>query len=110
MESEFQWPYSWNQVLVNELRQLRPEVDAFRGMADHPFEDPTNPDLDEVARGEHLRRVYQLISQLKGEQRLSALCLSGGGIRSATFNLGVLQGLAKLELLDRFDYLSTVSG
>ena len=40
----------------------------------------------------------------------SGLCFSGGGIRSATFNLGVLQGLAKLELLEKFDYLSTVSG
>ena len=40
----------------------------------------------------------------------SALCLSGGGIRSATFNLGILQGLARHGLLDKFDYLSTVSG
>src|SRR6185436_4697865 len=40
----------------------------------------------------------------------SALCLSGGGIRSATFNLGILQGLARHGLLERFDYLSTVSG
>lgn len=40
----------------------------------------------------------------------SALCLSGGGVRSATFNLGVLQGLARCKLLDKFDYLSTVSG
>jgi hypothetical protein len=40
----------------------------------------------------------------------SALCLSGGGIRSATFNLGVLQGLARHKLLSKFDYLSTVSG
>lgn len=39
-----------------------------------------------------------------------ALCLSGGGIRSATFGLGILQGLARLKLLDKFDYLSTVSG
>ncbi len=38
------------------------------------------------------------------------LAFSGGGIRSATFNLGVLQGLAELKLLRRFDYLSTVSG
>src|SRR4051812_25497502 len=34
----------------------------------------------------------------------------GGGIRSAAFNLGVLQGLARLNLLDKFHYLSTVSG
>jgi hypothetical protein len=38
------------------------------------------------------------------------LCFSGGGIRSATFNLGVLQALAELSLLSWVDYLSTVSG
>ena len=42
--------------------------------------------------------------------RLVALCLSGGGIRSATFNLGILQGLARRNILPRIDYLSTVSG
>jgi patatin-like phospholipase len=40
----------------------------------------------------------------------AALCLSGGGVRSASFGLGVLQGLARAGLLDSFDYLSTVSG
>jgi hypothetical protein len=50
--------------------------------------------------------VYRLAQRVNS----SGLCLSGGGIRSATFNLGVLQGLAKLELFDKFDYLSTVSG
>lgn len=38
------------------------------------------------------------------------LALSGGGIRSATFCLGVLQSLARLGLIRRIDYLSTVSG
>ena len=32
------------------------------------------------------------------------------GIRSATFGLGILQGLARCGLLDKFHYLSTVSG
>lgn len=41
---------------------------------------------------------------------LIGLALSGGGIRSATFNLGVLQGLARRRVLRRCDYLSTVSG
>jgi hypothetical protein len=41
---------------------------------------------------------------------LSALCISGGGIRSATFGLGVIQGLAQTGVLGEFDYLSTVSG
>lgn len=40
----------------------------------------------------------------------AGLCFSGGGIRSATFGLGVLQSLARLGLLNKFDYLSTVSG
>lgn len=40
----------------------------------------------------------------------AALCLSGGGIRSAAFSLGVMQSLARNRLLDKFDYLSTVSG
>lgn len=40
----------------------------------------------------------------------AALCISGGGIRSATFALGVLQGLADKGFLSCFDYLSTVSG
>jgi hypothetical protein len=40
----------------------------------------------------------------------AALCLSGGGIRSAAFALGVLRALAKQKLLTRFHYLSTVSG
>ncbi len=41
---------------------------------------------------------------------LKGICFSGGGIRSATFNLGVLQGLVVLGKLKSFDYLSTVSG
>lgn len=41
---------------------------------------------------------------------VAALCLSGGGIRSASFALGVLQVLARHKLLRRFHYLSTVSG
>jgi hypothetical protein len=38
------------------------------------------------------------------------LCLSGGGIRSASFCLGALQALHETGVLDRVDYLSTVSG
>ncbi|HEX7138836.1 MAG TPA: patatin-like phospholipase family protein [Vicinamibacterales bacterium] len=40
----------------------------------------------------------------------AALCLSGGGIRSASFAVGVLQGLARRKLMGAFDYVSTVSG
>ena len=55
-----------------------------------------------------LAALFEAIHNL-GEKR-AALCLSGGGIRSATFALGVLQGLARLKVLPQFHYLSTVSG
>jgi hypothetical protein len=54
------------------------------------------------------QRLYATIDDHPTD--LSALCLSGGGIRSATFALGVLQGLARFGLLNRFHYLSSVSG
>ena len=38
------------------------------------------------------------------------LAISGGGVRSATFGLGLLRGLARAGVLPRLDYLSTVSG
>lgn len=57
----------------------------------------------------------KVIAALHAKER-SALCLSGGGIRSATFALGVIQGLAGLgrsaadSVLAKLDYISTVSG
>jgi hypothetical protein len=56
---------------------------------------------------ERLAHVYDEIHK-RGNR--TALCISGGGIRSATFALGVIQGLASAGILKRFDYLSTVSG
>jgi len=54
--------------------------------------------------------LHQLVHRLPEDQARTAVCLSGGGIRSASFGLGVLQGLARHGLLARFHYLSTVSG
>lgn len=42
--------------------------------------------------------------------QIAALAFSGGGIRSATFCLGIIQSLARHQKLARFDFLSTVSG
>lgn len=47
--------------------------------------------------------------QFTNRDRLG-LAFSGGGMRSASFNLGVLQTLASKEVLGHVDYLSTVSG
>jgi hypothetical protein len=80
------------------------------------------PDGNSLAeyRAEELTFRSVLIRRLHKRDR-SAVCFSGGGIRSATFGLGVLQGLAahsvSLEtvaepprLVGEIDYLSTVSG
>ena len=67
-----------------------------------PQEDGSTSERDRLAS------LYTTIHQLP--KKRAALCLSGGGIRSATFGLGVLQALARLSLLKHFDYLSTVSG
>ncbi len=88
---------TWSQILAEEDRAL---LEPEQRQAPSSFEAGAE---DETAR---LRTV---IARLHRRGR-SALCLSGGGVRSATFALGVLQGLAHLKVLDRFDYLSTVSG
>jgi len=60
---------------------------------------------------EYIRRRRDLPGR-KDEcgKNLPKLALSGGGIRSASFSLGVMQALAHNGWLKKFDYLSTVSG
>jgi hypothetical protein len=52
------------------------------------------------------RKTYKLADS----NQAAGLAISGGGIRSATFALGVLVALSKRNLLPQFDYMSTVSG
>lgn len=56
------------------------------------------------------RQAHDIADEPSGESATVGLALSGGGIRSATFSLGLMRGLAKAQLLESFDYLSTVSG
>ncbi len=85
---------SLHEVLEAEYRVLHGELPA-----GYPA------DGDKQTR---LRAIWATIHALP--EKRAALCLSGGGIRSATFGLGVLQGLARCGLLSRFHFLSTVSG
>jgi hypothetical protein len=78
---------------------------------------PELPPLDDTVGGEELLQSLHA-------RHSSALCLSGGGIRSASFALGVIEALAvhprpapnrqarseDESLLCQFNYLSTVSG
>lgn len=61
---------------------------------------------DEAKLVEVRRRNF---SYMAGEP-VTGIALSGGGIRSATFCLGLLQALSERNLTTRLDYLSTVSG
>jgi hypothetical protein len=78
---------SFSEVFQFELDALTTQV-------------PTAPRQANLAQV--LRRAH--------ETKLAGLAFSGGGIRSATFNLGIVQALAEMKLLRDFDYLSTVSG
>ena len=77
---------------------------------------------EKVLVAESRCQIYdQPLKSILYAMKSSALCLSGGGIRSASFSLGILEGLARFSrskacrvkekaLLDNLDYLSTVSG
>ncbi|MCU1262386.1 MAG: hypothetical protein JWO80_5271, partial [Bryobacterales bacterium] len=80
-------PIPFDDLLKAEYSALRPDVD-----------------FDAADRAALYRQAHNQ------SHPFSALCISGGGIRSATFSLGVIQGLAEQGILERFDYLSTVSG
>ena len=65
---------------------------------------------DELSKIAEARRARGVRTSRPTADNLIGLAFSGGGIRSATFNLGILQALAENQLLHKFDYLSTVSG
>ena len=56
------------------------------------------------------RRGAAKVGDESHKQPLVGIALSGGGIRSATFSLGILQVLARARTLPIVDYLCTVSG
>lgn len=71
--------------------------------------DPPAANAQEGA-GDAASESYFQNSEDAGDCPRVGLALSGGGIRSATFGLGVLQAMANAGLIRRIDYLSTVSG
>jgi hypothetical protein len=101
-------PLGFEAVLGDELEEIR-YARLIRGSTERGFPpteetEPANADSDVLVRygGPSGRRANAL--------NLFGLAFSGGGIRSATFALGVLQALARYRMLTRVDYLSTVSG
>ena len=74
--------------------------------------DNYTPHFADVARDEAkwIAERRAAAGSVPADAPVVGLALSGGGIRSAAFNMGVLQALSRTGLLNRIDYLSTVSG
>lgn len=64
---------------------------------------------DKVLRERRAKIMGEDFAKALAENRFG-IALSGGGIRSATINLGILKTLNKFGILKQADYLSTVSG
>ena len=98
----------WPTVRIEELREIdRRRIAAgllpatpMTTVSDAPKENPANLTTD----GDADKRCREHASNLVG------LAFSGGGIRSASFNLGLLQALQETGVLRHVDLLSTVSG
>jgi len=112
-------PIPIHKMLLEELEHrykgaIDPrEIEAERTKwKEHFARVPDKGDRDRSVESALVGEVYLRLHGLAPGQGggRTALCLSGGGIRSATFGLGVVQGLARRGLLSSFDYLSTVSG
>jgi len=139
-DPQSEYPVTLAEVLFAELKSTRPDLDESQAKIIHvkaklkEIEDlQTEDQVAQICQREGIAieptaetaservwdckyelskrlvpNLYTIIRELP--QTRSALCLSGGGVRSAIFNLGILQGLARCGLLNKFDYLSTVSG
>lgn len=108
---------TFDDVLRDELTVVELRREAWRRAIQGDVEPPGDTTQHDLGTVGSLRRASH--ADLSDAERLRrrafdkgmfGLALSGGGIRSATFCLGVLQTLGKLNLLSRVDYLSTVSG
>ena len=98
------FPFPWRAVFDRETRA----IDGQRKKRNGKEEDPTREEIPEVSPG----TPYWSEAHKNGFliRNMFGIALSGGGIRSATFGLGVLQGLQEFDMLNYADLLSTVSG
>lgn len=98
-------PLAWGQVFCEELHEI---AHYRRERSGNPAEAaPEGPGPGDAPEDQSWGNP---LPGLNIQPTLVGLAFSGGGIRSATFNLGVLEALKDLDLLRRMDYLSTVSG
>ena len=108
-------PKPWREIRADELKAVKDRRAAFAQAFQAPSPSCFVRSIDRALqqRDAAIRQYFRAgdappaTDVLPG---LAGLALSGGGVRSATFNLGVLQRLQELGILQKLDYLSTVSG
>jgi hypothetical protein len=98
-----------------ELEQIVQRQERTGKKLNHKLESRSKQPPSPIEFGADNDTQGKKITRYKGvspstDLELTGLALSGGGIRSATFNLGVVQALAKRGIFQQVDYLSTVSG
>jgi hypothetical protein len=111
-------PLSWERVWNDELDQVakrrrlaeRRELEKRGEKYGRPAQSGENGADCRGSSHDHPGKSLDEVTKRALSLNLVGLAFSGGGIRSATFNLGILQGLAEQKLLKHVDYLSTVSG
>jgi hypothetical protein len=74
------------------------------------FEDVRKKELGYIRKRQPVGDDGRLPDEKEVGDRLIGLAFSGGGIRSATTNLGIAQALSRMGILRLVDYVSTVSG
>src|SRR5689334_1750595 len=96
---------------------LAEEFESYGGELPAGFDDLANAAVSGGSGSAAAKNATEELFSLLNAQPRTALCFSGGGVRSATFGIGVMQGLATCACapatetpLAEFDYLSTVSG
>ncbi|MFQ5349924.1 MAG: hypothetical protein ACE5EG_05720, partial [Thermoanaerobaculia bacterium] len=88
------WGESFDRVFEEELDCVRQRGRTVYG--------------DTPSEGEEERRIASELPST--DNQLVGLAFSGGGIRSATINMGIAQALHRRGVFDHVDYMSTVSG
>ena len=82
---------------------FKEELDCLGHRWESVYRDPEKPDEPQTVRSAPRPEPTT-------DNELVGLAFSGGGIRSATINMGIAQALHSRGVFDHVDYMSTVSG
>jgi hypothetical protein len=101
---------TFSKVLSDELQAIELRQALMAAETTHGNTPGPSTQSETKESGSRANESLEEVLKRARKMNMVGLAFSGGGIRSATFCLGILQKLAGLGLLKKFDYLSTVSG